>query len=216
MNPPIKACKICFKKIEISDFCRLFDDKVCICAACQQSLEPKFIHFKVDQYKALAIYEYNEFIKKQIYLFKGCFDYERKEVFLNLFFREINTLFKGYKMIPIPSYEEDDKNRGFNHVIEAFGLLNLKILKILEKTAHHKQATKGAKSRKNIIKYLAIKDPIDLSKEKVLLVDDIYTTGSTMRSALNLIEKLHPKEIRILVLAKTKPKKDEKSNTNIF
>ena len=119
-------------------------------------------------------------------------------------------------MIPIPSYEEDDQIRGFNHVVEAFGFLDLKMLKILEKTAHHKQATKGAKGRKNIIKYLAIKNPIDLSKEKILLVDDIYTTGSTMRSALNLIEKLHPKDIKILVLAKTKPKNDDNSNTNIF
>ena len=139
-----------------------------------------------------------------------------KVVFLNLFFKEIGTLFKGYKMIPIPSYENDDETRGFNHVVEAFNYLGLKTIKILEKTAHHKQATKGAKNRKDIIKYLAIKSPIDLSKERVLLVDDIYTTGSTMKSALNLIEKLHPKEIKILVLAKTKPRKDEKSNTNIF
>lgn len=139
-----------------------------------------------------------------------------KAVFLNLFFKEIGTLFKGYKMIPIPSYEEDDKIRGFNHVIEAFESLGLKMLKILEKTAHHKQATKGAKNRKEIIKYLSIKEPVNLTKEKVLLVDDIYTTGSTMKTALNLVEKLHPKEIRILVLAKTKPKSDDKSNTNYF
>ena len=137
-------------------------------------------------------------------------------VFLNLFSNEIKTIYKGYKLIPIPSYENDDQIRGFNHVVETFGLLGLKMLNILEKTAHHKQAEKNAKSRKEIVKFLAIKNHINLSKEKVLLVDDIYTTGSTMKTAINLIEKLNPREIKVLVLAKTKPKKDDKSNTNIF
>lgn len=214
--PPTKACKICFKNLKIDDFCRLFDSRICICANCQQLLEPKFIRFKADHYKALAIYEYNDFIKNQIYLYKGCYDYELRTIFLNLFFKEIGTIYKGYKMVPIPSYEEDDEIRGFNHVVEAFECLGLKMYKILEKTAHHKQATKGAKDRKGILKYLAIKEQIDLSKDKILLVDDIYTTGSTTKTAIRLIEKLNPKEIKVLVLAKTKAKKEKKSNTNIF
>ena len=41
---------------------------------------------------------------------------------------------------------------------------------------------------------------------KVLLVDDILTTGSTLFSCLQLIKKLHPKKIQILVVAKTKKK----------
>ena len=139
-----------------------------------------------------------------------------KTIFLNLFFKEIGALFEGYKMIPIPSYSKDDEKRGYNHVVESFECLGLKMLKFLEKTAHHKQAEKNAKSRKEIVKFLTIKDAINLSKERVLLVDDIYTTGSTMKTAIRLIEKLHPKEIRVLVLAKTMPKKKDKSNTNIF
>ena len=214
--PPTKVCKICFENVKINDFCRLFDEKICICADCQQLLEPKFIHFKVDHYHALAVYEYNSFIKKQIYLYKGCYDYEMHTIFLNLFFKELSILFKGYKMVPIPSYKEDDERRGFNHVIEAFEVLGLKRLELLEKTAHHKQAEKNAKSRKEIRKFLEVKKQIDLSKERILLVDDIYTTGNTIRSSINLIEKLRPKEIKILVLAKTNPKNGKKPNTNIF
>ena len=119
-------------------------------------------------------------------------------------------------MVPIPSYKEDDERRGFNHVIEAFEVLGLKRLELLEKTAHHKQAEKNAKSRKEIRKFLEVKKQIDLSKERILLVDDIYTTGNTIRSSINLIEKLRPKEIKILVLAKTNPKNGKKPNTNIF
>ena len=212
----MKVCKICFKTIKLDDFCRLFSKNICICAACQELLEPKFISFKVDHYKALAIYEYSDYIKNLIYLYKGCFDYEMKEVFLNLFYKELKILYSGYTAIPIPSFKEDDETRGFNHVIEAFNYLELKMMPIIVKTAHHKQAEKGAKKRKEINKFLALSESHDLSNKKILLVDDIYTTGSTMRSAINLIEKLHPKEIKVLVLAKTKDKSKNKSNTNYF
>lgn len=212
----MKVCKICFKTIKIDDFCRLFSKNICICAACQELLEPKFISFKVNQYKALAIYEYSDYIKNLIYLYKGCFDYEMREVFLNLFYKELKILYSGYIVIPIPSYKEDDETRGFNHVVEAFNYLGLKMMPIIVKTAHHKQAEKGAKKRKEINKFLALSESPDLSMKRVLLVDDIYTTGSTMKSAINLVEKLNPKEIKILVLAKTKDKNKNKSNTNFF
>ena len=208
--PPIKHCKICFQEIKIFDFCRLFDSQICLCQSCQREIEPKFIYFKVDGYKALAIYYYSEFIKKQIYLYKGCFDYEMKDAFLNLFIKELKILFKGYKIVPAPSYKEDDKRRGFNHVLEICKLLELDIFPIIEKTNCFKQAEHGAKKRKEIRKYLRLTTQESLSTTKVLIVDDIYTTGSTMRAMINLIEKLDPKEIRVLVLAKTKPKEDKK------
>ena len=212
----MKVCKICFKTIKIDDFCRLFSKNICICATCQELLEPKFISFKVDHYKALAIYEYSDYIKNLIYLYKGCFDYEMREVFLNLYYKELKILYAGYTVIPIPSFKEDDETRGFNHVVEAFNYLGLKMIPIIVKTAHHKQAEKGAKKRKEINKFLALSESPDLSMKRVLLVDDIYTTGSTMKSAINLIEKLNPKEIKVLVLAKTKDKNKNKSNTNFF
>ena len=208
----MKHCKICFKEIKIDDFCRLFDNDICLCNACQKLLEPKFINFKIDRYKALALYDYSEFIKKQIYVFKGCFDYEMKDIFLNLFTKELKIYFSGYKVIPIPSYKKDDETRGFNHVLEVFKQMGLEVYQIVEKTEHFKQAEKSAKVRQSINKYLRLNTNNTLVKDKLLLVDDIYTTGATMKATINLVEQLHPKDIKVLVLAKTINKEDKKSN----
>ena len=209
--PTTKYCKICFKTIKIDDMCRLFDKDICLCPNCQSELEPKFVNFDVNGYKGLSIYEYTPFIKNQIYLYKGCFDYELKETFLNLFYKELKIHFSGYKIIPIPSYIEDDDKRGFNHVLEICKKLGSDILPIIEKTAHHKQADRTASERAKIHKYLVLKERPNLAKTKVLIVDDIYTTGATMKAAINLVEKLNPKEIRIFVLAKTNDKLYKKS-----
>ena len=196
------------------DFARLFDGDICICPKCQNEFEPKFTNFTVNGYKATAIFEYTPYVKELIYKYKGCFDYELKDVFLNLYYKEIRMRYSTYKIIPIPSYAEDDKVRGFNHVVEMFKKLGLEPLPIIEKTAHFKQAENKAKKRSEINKYLVIKKPIDLSNIKILIVDDIYTTGSTMRAAINLVEKLNPKQIRVLVFAKTRAIGNE--NTNIY
>ena len=161
----------------------------------------------------MALYEYSEFIKKQIYLFKGCYDYEMKDIFLNLFIKELKIYFSGYRIIPIPSYKKDDELRGFNHVVEVFKQMGLEVYQIIEKTEHFKQAEKGAKERQSIKKYLQLNTDKSLKKDKVLIVDDIYTTGATINAAIKLVETLDPKEIRVLVLAKTKNKDEKKSNT---
>ena len=136
-----------------------------------------------------------------------------KDVFLNLFIKELKISYIGYKIVPIPSYIKDDETRGFNHVVEVFKHMDLDIYQIIEKTKHFKQAEKNAKERQSISKYLRLSNIKTLAKDKILIVDDIYTTGATMKSAIKLIEKLNPKEIRVLVLAKTKNNEDKKSNT---
>ncbi len=106
-------------------------------------------------------------------------------------------------MIPVPSYEEDDKIRGFNHVETIFSRIKLPMVKALHKTDHFKQAENSGKERKNIKDYLKIKNVPGITGKKVLLVDDVYTTGSTMKACIELVQKLNPKEIKILVMSKT-------------
>lgn len=174
-----------------------------ICMNCYREIVPSFIKFKVGNHKALAIYEYDERIKKLLYQFKGCFDIEIFDVFLSRYARELRLVYRDYIMVPIPSYKEDDEIREFNHVEEMFKILKLKVEKVLEKTEKIKQANLSFNQRKEIKNFLRITNGDVIRNKKILLVDDVYTTGSTMAAAISLIEQYHPKKIEILVMSKT-------------
>ena len=170
-----------------------------------KEIRAKFIKFDIDGIKALSIYDYDEKIQSLLYQFKGCFDIELRDVFLARYSRELRIKYYGYVVVPIPSYEEDDEIREFNHVVEIFKILNLQMLFLLKKTKRVKQATSGVKARRDISKYMELIDRPDLFNKKILLVDDVYTTGSTMKAAIDLVKQLHPKKIKVLVISKTKP-----------
>ncbi len=133
---------------------------------------------------------------------KGCGDVELAQIFVKPYSLELNLRYFGYTMICLPSYEEDYKKRGFKHVDEMFSCLKLKKCDCLVKSEHHKQSDQSFKKRSEIEKYIFIKGEPNLKGKKVLLVDDICTTGSTLKAAINLVKKLNPKKIEVLVVAK--------------
>ena len=107
----------------------------------------------------------------------------------------------GYYIVCIPSSLEDDKKRGFNHVEEIFKLLNLNYINVLRKKFAFKQSDLPKKEREKIIDKLEVIDGLKIKDKKILLVDDVLTTGSSIKSAIRLITKYHPQDIKVLVLA---------------
>ena len=149
-----------------------------------------------------AVYKYDSAIRTYLYQFKGCYDYELYPVFLYRYAPFLHLIYHDYVIIPAPSYIEDDKKRGFNHIEMIYSILKLKMVKLFIKTEHHKQTECTKRERMEIYKYMKVKEDIDLKGKKVLLVDDVFTTGSTMLSMIKLLKKYHPKKIKILVLSK--------------
>ena len=204
LNQYKRICKLCFENIRDDNLAHLFSPNLLLCQKCYQRLIPKLINFDVDNYKALSLYQYDEDIRALLYQLKGCFDYELAGVFLDRYTNYYRLIYSGYIIVPIPSYAKDDEVREFNHVVEIFSFLKLPIERAIIKTEHFKQADHNSYQRKEIGKYMVLADNVNLTDKKILLVDDVYTTGSTMKAAVKLIESLHPKDIKILVMSKTK------------
>ncbi len=142
-------------------------------------------------------------MKQRIYQFKGCYDYELKNTFLEYFYFYLKLRFFNYVLLPAPSSEISDQKRGFNHAVEMYKILDLKMLNLISKTTDVKQADLSSKERENISQFLTIKNGELLTGKNVLIVDDVFTTGSTVKAMINLAKKYNPKRIKILVLCKT-------------
>ncbi|MCF0107592.1 MAG: ComF family protein [Bacilli bacterium] len=138
---------------------------------------------------------------------KGCFDIELSKIFLERYYSELKIKYMGYYVVPVPSYIEDDEKRGFNHVIELFKPLNLNMLLVLKKTSHFKQAEHSGNSRANIEQFIELINSIELRNKNLLLVDDVFTTGSTIKACIKLLKQLKPRRIKVLVMSKTPFKK---------
>ena len=195
-------CKICFKPIEEHSFHYLFIRHPTICHDCFLKFEPKLNKFFVDDIECLNIYYYTEKIQEILYQFKGCKDYELKSVFLEYYQNYLNLKFKGYCIIPAPSSGNSDKERGFNHVEEMFSILKLKMMKCIHKNKDVKQADLTTKEREKISHYLTI-DNVDLKGKKILLVDDVFTTGSTIKAMIKLVKEKGASKIKVLLMSKT-------------
>lgn len=197
-----KYCKKCFHDDSYNSLHSLINLNYFICNKCLKNMNPIFYEFKFENIRSLAIYRYNDELRNVIYLLKGCYDYELRDILILPFRLELSLRYFGYTLIPIPSIKENDEKRGFNHVEAIFSPLNLNMIKCLYKTKNINQHQLNYKERIEGYNKFRIDENIDLKNKKILLVDDIMTTGETLKSCLELIKSKHPKNIKILILAK--------------
>ena len=200
-------CKICFSPVNKFSAHSLFN-RVALCDKCFAQFKPRFSQFDLDGYQALNIYEYDEFGQNLLYRYKGCFDYELNTIFLNRFRSYLFLRFLNYYIVPVPSHPLDDEERGFNHVVEIFKNLPLKMIKCVEKIQRIKQSSLNIHERKNINGRFKVVDGEKITNKRVLIVDDVMTSGETLRNIIRLLKEYHPKKIKILVVYKVNKRDD--------
>lgn len=195
-------CKICFSKINRLSWANVFQ-KEPICHACSKSLKPVFYEFQLGEVKGLAIYEYDETIRSLLYQFKGLYDIELKDVFLSKFQLYLRMKYRKFTLVPAPSNLESEKERGFNHVKEMFSGLKLPFMSLFYKKIEYKQSDLNYFERQEVREKIGIKVDVSLENKNILLIDDLMTTGSTLKAMINLLKPYKPKRIAILVMSHT-------------
>ena len=202
LDEQTNICKLCFKDINSISLSSLIGNNTSICKECSAKFLLHISKFHLNTIPGISLFRYDETIRKCLYKLKGCQDIELAPIFLEQYAYDLHLRFASYYIVPMPSWREDDLKRGFNHVIEIFRCLNLPILPILYKKENIKQATLRKWQRTDMIDNIDIFAKRIIKNKKILLVDDVMTTGSTLSGAIKVIKKCNPKDIKILVLSK--------------
>lgn len=179
-----------------------------ICSSCLALFNTKFYTRKVAGVEVVSLYEYDEFFRGLLYQYKGKGDIELAPVFIANFSNYLRLKYYKYLIVYAPSSKSSDLERGFNHVFLAFEPLKLKQGARLEKTSDFKQSELNFEERQKVGNHLRLLEGDRLIGRKVLIVDDLYTTGATVRAIISLVKTYHPTKIRVLTLSYTKTRDD--------
>lgn len=150
--------------------------------------------------KHLAIYHYEENMKDYFSRYKFMGDYCLRKIFQKDIKNNLKPFFKkGYTIVPVPLSEKRLVERGFNQVE---GLIEgIPYQDIFEKRDIEKQSSKTREERLNQDNAFCLKKGIDVP-DKIIIVDDIYTTGSTLYHMVQLLEAIGIKEVLTFSLAR--------------
>ena len=138
-----------------------------------------------------------------IYLCKGCGDIEIAELFLQKQAKLIKLLNLGRLIVPAPSSKKKDEERGFNHVEKMFSEIGLPMVRALKKIDQVKQSDLNYEKRKEIKNHIRLVEGTNIKGKRILLVDDIITSGFTMKTCADLLMKNGAKSVKILAIART-------------
>lgn len=142
-----------------------------------------------------SLYDYNVAMRDYLHRYKFLQDVVLAEVFASV----LKDHFQKQKsvIVPIPMNKEKLKRRTFSQVDQLLEAASVSYTHLLEKN----EVVLGGKTKEQ---RLALKDVFCWNgqpvPEKIVLFDDLYTTGSTMRLAANVLKEHGATEINILTL----------------
>lgn len=164
--------------------------------------------------KIVTFYSYdNEFLKRAIHLLKYKFIEDLAEplgeMLADAICAEGQRPGKEFILVPVPIHKKRILERGFNQAAllaeKVSGRLGLAVEeKVLERTRQTSpQVDLEEKDRRNNVKNaFKVLDVLKIKDKKIILVDDVITTGATMEECAQVLRFSGAKEVWGVALAK--------------
>ena len=171
--------------------------KVEVCSDCQKWHQVKGAVLL----KNTALYAYDEAGRKFMELFKFVGDTRVTTLVIKELRQELlGYQKKGYVLCPLPSSNESLRKREFETIPTLVKQCSVPTVSLLEHIGSgKKQSEKTRQERLQLKQSFRVKEGVLIPK-KVLLVDDVYTTGATIHLAAKTLKEMGVDEIESLTL----------------
>lgn len=161
-----------------------------LCFNCRKSLNLKIRRRQFEGHSLYTMYEY-EHIKQHLIRFKDYLDIPLGHIFLKPYMPFLNVLFKGYTIVAIPSSESMIQRRGFHHLNILLSNCKLPIVSCLIK----KDEIQRFQKNRDVVFTLSK----TVSFDKVLIFDDVVTSGNSLKAALKVLRPLSSKIVLLSI-----------------
>lgn len=224
-----RRCPICFKIVKekgkkICNSCRkhLIYIKEPKCKKCSKPIEQVEEEYCIDcnrrkfSYEyGLALWVYNDYLKKSISNFKNKNKIEYSDFYVDEIIKSFGKKIKEMNvdaLIPIPLHKRKHKARGYNQAEIIANKIGKSLdIKVISNLINRTMYTKPQKDLNDKERLLNLKDAFIINNKhaekyknklkKVIIVDDIYTTGSTIESCTKVLLAYGIKEVFFITLS---------------
>ena len=163
--------------------------------------------------KLRSVAFYQTTLQHAIHFFK----FEKKKVFARHLIQLLNahipsdcSIAEYDFILPVPIHKKRLRERGFNQaMLLANGIAKVEGVPILANTLIRNRHTIAQSSldrearQQNLIGAFEIQNPDIIRDKRLLIFDDVFTTGATIREAVNELWTADPVEVDVLTLART-------------
>ncbi|CAM4061546.1 competence protein ComF [Bacillus manliponensis] len=191
-----KVCEDCGRPLkDLLDIYKRGD----VCYDCMRWREQNVLPYV----KNRSLYVYNDWMEEVLARFK----FRGDAVLASLFAADLRsayqTYFLNFKVVPIPLSREREQDRGFNQAELLAECLQVPLMKSsFMRSETEKQSKKTRKQRltSSCPFYFTLEE--DFTDFNIVLVDDVYTTGITVRQAARCFYEKGAKSVSSLTLCR--------------
>ena len=197
----MSECLICEKTLAVAPSWKsllTLETQSSICLECTFTFKKSTENIEDNMLvKVTALYEYNDAMREYLHQFKFLQDIALAKVFSH----DLQNVLKfKTNIIPIPMHPKRKVIRTFSHVEELLNCARISYSNVLEKKDDETMGEKTKTERLALSPLFKLQPKTVVKDESYTLIDDIYTTGTTLRHAAQLLIEAGAKEVEGVTL----------------